>query len=263
MIYLSVFAILLILAVIVFLLNEWLKIYINPNTYPNNIWYRENLQRNYKYIVLGNGVARELFPVDWRKGEGFNLALRNQSLRRDFEVLKQNFSILKENGYAVFVLTKDALYRTEDVKDKRPYIYTLYSHTLSLSHFAQIYKKTCKYYPILMFRPIDIFYWILHVLGKNEQTYFDTKLLMTYGKINNVNLHEYINLVLEIKSFCENRGINVIFAILDIKNLSKSDSCETLSLMSSLHNKLNVKSYKISADLRKSYNIQDILSELR
>lgn len=246
MIYFILSIAIVLCAVILYFMNRWIKKYINPNCYPNNIWFRHNFQRNYQYILLGNGIVNKLFSVDWKKGSGFNLALRNQSLTRDFEVLKQNFSILRENGFAIFVLTAASFVRPDDVEDKRPYIFTQFGYTLSLNHFVQNYKKLCKYYPIFMFRFIDIYYWALHVIGKDEQTYRDQKRLKCLGNNNsdlaNKNFSDIIKSIIE---FCEQRRITPIFPILDFLEYKSDLSSKVISDIERICNDLGAKTCKI------------------
>ena len=260
MLYILLIIVAVIVLLFLFMLNIWIKRYINPNTYPNNIWYRHNLQRNYNFLLLGNGIVRHLFNVDWRKGSGFNLALRNQTLRRDFEVLKQNFSILKEGGYAIFALTADDFTRMEDVEDKRPYIYTQYSYTLSTSHRVQNYKKLCKYYPIFMFRPIDVFYLIIHLLGKDEQTFLDKRRQVRGRPIDNPDALN--SAIVEIKEFCNVREIQPIFLMLDIAEYRNPASQHAFQNMSVICDKIGVKAKVLNIEKNERYSVEDFLRNL-
>lgn len=70
----------------------------NIENYPGDRWYRNHLERNYDVVNLGSSSAVFCFDYDGLDVKAFNWALKPQSMEYSFKVLKQYFSILKQNG---------------------------------------------------------------------------------------------------------------------------------------------------------------------
>ena len=70
----------------------------NIDNYPGDRWYRNHLDRNYDVVNLGSSSAVFCFDYDGLDVKAFNWALKPQSMEYSFKVLKQYFSILRQNG---------------------------------------------------------------------------------------------------------------------------------------------------------------------
>lgn len=70
----------------------------NIENYPGDKWYRNHLERNYDIVNIGSSAAVFCFDYDGLNVKAFNWALKPQSMEYSFKVLKQYFSILKQNG---------------------------------------------------------------------------------------------------------------------------------------------------------------------
>ena len=210
------------------LLNNWIKSYINPVTYPNNIWFRHHFERNFDAIFLGNGIDAHNYPQTSVEGpKVFNLALRNQTLLRDFKVLKQNFSILKPGGKAYFPIDAVSIMVDSDVQDKRPYVYTDYGHTLSLSKTIQVYKKLCKYYPVLMLRFADYRYLVRHKLHGDEQYHDDVvRFIRCSHTIKGRSLEGIESRITDIMDFCKERNIVPVFILKPVSSVLKNEDLD-------------------------------------
>lgn len=95
-----------------FILNERVKKtnwYLNQvpdlSNYPTNDWYRNNLVRNYDIVNLGSSSAYYGFDYTGLDVKAFNWALQPQSMEYSFRVLKNFFSILKQDGIVIIPLS--------------------------------------------------------------------------------------------------------------------------------------------------------------
>ena len=70
----------------------------NIENYPGDKWYRDHLERNYDVVNIGSSSAVFCFDYDGLGVKAFNWALKPQSMEYSFKVLKQYFSILRQNG---------------------------------------------------------------------------------------------------------------------------------------------------------------------
>ena len=70
----------------------------NIENYPGDNWYRKHLDRNFDIINIGSTSGLFCFNYDGLGVKAFNWALKPQSMEYSFKVLKQYFSILKQNG---------------------------------------------------------------------------------------------------------------------------------------------------------------------
>lgn len=70
----------------------------NIENYPGDKWYRSHLERNYDVVNIGSSSALFCFNYGGLDVKAFNWALKPQSMEYSFKVLKQYFSILRQNG---------------------------------------------------------------------------------------------------------------------------------------------------------------------
>lgn len=73
----------------------------NIENYPNDKWYRVHHDRNYDVVNLGSSSALFCFNYEGLDIKAFNWALKPQSMEYSFKVLKQYFSILRQNGIVI------------------------------------------------------------------------------------------------------------------------------------------------------------------
>lgn len=125
---------------------------LNPNTYPNNLWYRQNLDRNYDIICMGNAdfIPRISFPAGVK---AFDWSLQGQNLIWDFNVVKHFFSILKPNGSVVFPLSASFLIDMNRKVDERKYYIPMMPYFFSRSPIKKTYIRVCKHIPLLAMLP--------------------------------------------------------------------------------------------------------------
>lgn len=150
------------------------------------------------------------------------MALRNQSLERDYFVLRQNFSILGPSGIAIIPLDCLDYYFNSDVKDKRPYVYCNFGYTLSVKRYAQVFKKICKYYPILMIRPKDVYALARHCFEEDEQYFTDISIIRKscFKSRDDANFPRIID---EILAFCVLRDIVPLFIISPMSSIIRNE----------------------------------------
>lgn len=70
----------------------------DKDNYPGDKWYRNHIERNYDVVNLGSTSALFCFDYEGLNVKAFNWALKPQSMEYSVKVLKQYFSILKQNG---------------------------------------------------------------------------------------------------------------------------------------------------------------------
>lgn len=144
-----------IISLVLWYFNIKMRRRFNPNTYPDNNWYRENLNRNYDCLILGNKNIESI--EDIKEGNAFDLSLKGQTLKWDFMVLKQYFSILKPNGKVFFVIDPNHIWKGwNDVKDKRPYYMCIRPYVFTNDKIKQFYIKAARRLPLVMFRFSDL-----------------------------------------------------------------------------------------------------------
>ena len=196
-----------IFCMILWLLNIKMRRWLNPNTYPDNDWYRENLERNFDCLILGD---KNIFAIEDSKEEkSFDLSLNGQTLKWDFMILKQYFSILKPHGKVFFVIVPTHIWKGwNDVEDIRPYYMCMRPYVFTQNRIKQIFIKTARRLPIVMFRISDL-------IKKRKKI---CKLKEDKDKT--------IELMKEIVGFCKDRQIDPIVRF--SKQISFSDSDITL-----------------------------------
>lgn len=179
-------------------LNSRVKKHFNPNTYPDNSWYRCHLERNYDYVVLGDGrLCLQDYAVHNKKF--FDWQLKGQTLLWDFKVLKQYFSILKPNGMVFFPVDEKSIrFGNCKVDDVRPYYSVISTYALSNNRWKIIMIKIQKKIPLLMFRFRDIVR-----NGNNCQKEARTE--------------DIVPLLNDIKAFCDERILRPVFVSIDNK----------------------------------------------
>lgn len=121
---------------------------LNPNTYPNNTWYRQHLERNFDVVFLGdtNRIPDIQIPggikyFDWR--------LKGQNLQWDFNVIIHFFSILKPGGVVIFPLydtfVEDLCHKVDESK----YYLPMMPYFFTQSKLKMNYIRVCKHIPLL------------------------------------------------------------------------------------------------------------------
>lgn len=73
----------------------------NMENYPDNKWYRTHDERNFEVINLGSSSGVYAFDYSDTGVKAFNWALQPQSMEYSFKVLKNYYSILRENGIVI------------------------------------------------------------------------------------------------------------------------------------------------------------------
>lgn len=144
-----------IISLVLWLSNIRMRRMLNSNTYPDNDWYRENLERNFDYLILGDKNIVNI--EDCKEGKTFDLSLNGQTLKWDFMILKQYFSILKPHGKVFFVIDPTCIWKGwNDVEDIRPYYMCMRPYVFTNNRIKQFYIKTARRLPLVMFRISDL-----------------------------------------------------------------------------------------------------------
>lgn len=198
---------------------EGFRRYLNPNIYPTNIWYRENLTRNFDMVNLGNEYSQYNFQVcDDEKR--MNWGLKGQTLKQDFDVLKNFFSILKLDGMVIFPFysAHELFQGWRDVKDLRPYYFDMQAYHFTKSHIRILAMKVAKHIPLLLIRPNDLWPLFKFYILKRDKVYelnagFKRICFSKYDKSDVVKV-KY--LVENICVFCSNRNIKPVFVKMPI-----------------------------------------------
>lgn len=126
--------------------------YLNPNTYPNNEWYRKHLDRNYDVVFLGD--ADRIPKLQIPDGvKAFDWSLDGQNLLWDYNVIRHFFSILKPGGLVVFPLSEHFIEDLNRKVDERKYYIPMMPYFFSQSKLKQTYIRICKRIPLLALWP--------------------------------------------------------------------------------------------------------------
>lgn len=190
------------------------RYYLNSNVYPTNLWYRDNLERNFEMVNLGNELSQHSFRV--QKGEKrMNWGLKEQTLKQDFAVLKNFFSILKDGGIAVFPFYScgELFNGWKDVKDIRPYLFDMQAYSFTNSHLRIVAMKIAKHIPLLLIRPKDIYPLFK---AKALKRSIDSGICKSLDKCHRMrfeksDIDKVKHLIEEIHEFCEVRNIKPVF----------------------------------------------------
>lgn len=145
--------------------------FLNPNTYPDNSWYRNHLERNYDMAFLGNADNIPKLQIPERV-KAFDWSLAGQNLQWDYNVIRQFFSILKPNGCVVFPLTDRFVVDLYNKVDEKKYYMYLRPYFFSQSQLKMMYVRICKHIPILAWCP-KIFNRQMHRGGGNFETAYE------------------------------------------------------------------------------------------
>lgn len=214
--YIFYVAIVIISNIILYYFNKWIRRYLNSNQYPDNMWYRRNIQRNMDIILLGNSIAKENIRFADLGLSGFDLSLKNQTLIYDFHVLKQFFSILKTNGVVLFPLSIIDIDKwLFPPIDKRPYYFNFFGFSISINKHFLFLVKILKRLPILMTRPSDIV-WFLKSRFKKPIDIEINQIVKKLGKHKDIDLSQIERVINEIGTFCKIRNIIPIFILLPV-----------------------------------------------
>lgn len=85
--------------------TKWYQsLFVNPDTYPDNNWYRNHEERNYEVINLGSTSAKWAFDYSETAVKAMNWAQAPQTLQEDFNLLRHFHSILRKNGYVLITI---------------------------------------------------------------------------------------------------------------------------------------------------------------
>ncbi len=86
--------------------TNWYKNTIpDLDNYPTNDWYRKHSERNYDIVNIGSSSAVFAFDYSETGLKAFNWALQPQSMEYGFRLLKNYFSILREDGIVMIPLS--------------------------------------------------------------------------------------------------------------------------------------------------------------
>ena len=125
----------------------------NHKIYPDNVWYRENEERNFDVVNLGSSSAKWAFDWSAVGVKGMNWANQPQTLIDDFRLLKNFHSILKKNGVVIITLMPfTGLNKATGLMDTFKYLETLYWDVIKDMPFAKK-AQTLRSYPILFGKP--------------------------------------------------------------------------------------------------------------
>ena len=137
----------------------------NHKIFPDNVWYRENEERNFDVVNLGSSSAKWAFDWSTVGVKGMNWANQPQTLIDDFRLLKNFHSILKKNGVVIItIMPFTGLNKTTGLMDTFKYLGTLYWDVIKDMPFAEKAQIFCSY-PILFGKPAFKAV-IKHVLGR-------------------------------------------------------------------------------------------------
>ena len=121
--------------------------------YPDNVWYRENDERNYDVVNLGSSSAKWAFDWSGVGVKGMNWANQPQTLIDDFRLLKNFHSILRKGGTVIItIMPFTGLNKRTDVMDTLKYLPTLYWDAVQDMPYVDQAKRL-QSYPILMGKP--------------------------------------------------------------------------------------------------------------
>ena len=145
--------------------------FLNPNTYPDNTWYRQHLDRNFDAVFLGdaNKVPKLHIPDGVK---AFDWSLSGQNLQWDFNVIRQFFSILKPKGYVVFPLSDKFVDDLCHKVDESKYYMCIRPYFFSQSKYKTMYIRICKHIPLLAWRP-KFMHQSNPVLGENRDKAYE------------------------------------------------------------------------------------------
>ena len=126
---------------------------LNPNIYPNNLWYRKHLDRNFDVVFLGDAakINRIKIPDNIK---AFDWSLEGQNLQWDFNVVRHFFSILKPNGLVVFPLIDSFVEDLNRHVDERRYYMPMMPYFFSQSKMKMTFIRVCRRIPLLAMLPM-------------------------------------------------------------------------------------------------------------
>lgn len=121
--------------------------------YPDNVWYRNQAERNFELINLGSSGGKWAFDYDGLNVKAMNWANQPQTLHDDLRLFKNFHSILKKGGKVLIVIMPfTGLNKRTGVMDALRYLPTLFGD------IAQTMPEYCAAsrlyrYPILFGKP--------------------------------------------------------------------------------------------------------------
>lgn len=215
------------LAVLLLIVNRWLGQHLNNKVYPNNEWYRKNLERNFDIIILGDDIARgsiEMRPYEDKKI--FDLSRQGQNINIDFTVLKNTFSILKPQGEVILPLREASCkYAERGFEDERLYYWALSPYVFNNGKLSCMLKKIYTRIPILMIRWKDIIYIFRNLCSKNMDAQIrerrikeESKWLQNTPNEESKRLKQILQTrIKEIEDFCQKRELKLKILEVDKK----------------------------------------------
>lgn len=185
---------------------------LNPNTYPDNTWYRQHLERNYDVVFLGD--ASRIPEIQIPAGiKFFDWRLEGQNLQWDFNVTRHFFSILKPKGYVIFPLydtfVEDLCHKVDESK----YYLPMMPYFFTQSKLKMTYIRVCKHIPF--------FAWTTKIVSK----------MCCLGGYNYNESYELASkLIPQICDFLSDRDLIPLFVIIQDNNSAKNHLDKILSL---------------------------------
>lgn len=200
-----------------FLVNRWMKPYLNAKEYPTNNWYRTHLDRNYDAIIIGDDIAVKSFDFSVLYGKKYmDLSLPDQNLFADFAVLKNTFSILKPGGIVYLPLREASIkYLDMEFKDERRYYWALSPYVFNHSALSCTLKKIYTRIPALLFRLKDMEYLLLSIFVKDirrylmEQTIREEQAWLKTCKSKEELRQKLESMLTVMNDFCSERDIKL------------------------------------------------------
>lgn len=188
--------VLIICAISFLVLNKRMKSYLNPNVYPSNEWYRDHLERNFDYLIVGDRISCTDNEIKEKTENStvFDVRLADENLYSTFKVIQAAFSIVKEGGTILVPVSANDFNRCiSNYEDERRYWFVLRPYCFTMSKCKQIWIKISIRIPALMFRVKDI----LNLFRKTPK----------FSKRTVVIDEVVIALLREMKSFSKERNL--------------------------------------------------------
>lgn len=183
-------------AICFLILNKRMREYLNPNVYPLNEWYRDHLERNFDYLVVGDkdSCSDNEVKEKTENGSVFDVRLADENLYSTYKVIQATFCIVRDGGTIVVPVSANDLCRSiNDYEDERRYWFVLRPYCFTQSKRMQMWIKISIRIPALLFRIRDI----RNLCRKHPQ--FSKEAIVDDGNI--------FALLREMKRFCEERDL--------------------------------------------------------
>ena len=214
--------------------------------YPGRINSYKNYKRNYDFVAVGGSEA--VHGVDFSQNDnhsGFNWGMKDQTLKYDFMVLKNFFSILKKDGNVLIFITPMTCYANDSnientnkyqlfldrflfhstFKNKFYFRDWIVSNTLLRKKKDNMFMMSIHYYPILYpITVIKIFKELKHkkkallsnqfsnkeMLEKQSQNYHKRVLDLVDASHENNSFYENKMILIEMIKYLKQRDLNPV-----------------------------------------------------